>query len=81
VSHALVCGWPHPPIAALARCLRAWKKRGVVTACDFGPILGAAPRLGDLRAVMDGLDLFIANEPTPLTVDGILEKYKGNLKI
>ena len=67
-SHALVCGWPHPPLAALARCLRAWKKRGVVTACDFGPILGAAPQLKELRAVLAGLDLFLANEHELLAI-------------
>jgi ribokinase len=67
-SHALVCGWPHPPLEALARCLRAWKKRGVVTACDFGPILGAAPRLTELRAVLAGLDLFLANEHELLSI-------------
>jgi ribokinase len=71
VSHALVCGWPHPPLAALARCLRAWKKRGVVTACDFGPILGVAPKLTKLRAVLADLDIFLANEHELLAITAV----------
>jgi len=35
----------------------------------------------DASQLQQVANLFIANEPTPLTVDGILEKYKGNLKI
>jgi ABC-type amino acid transport substrate-binding protein len=35
----------------------------------------------DAAQLQQVANLFIANEPIKLTVDGILEKYKGNLKI
>jgi ribokinase len=67
-SHVLVCGWPHPPPAALARSLRAWRARGVRTAYDAGPLLGAIPTLAGLRPVLAALDLFLANEHEILAV-------------
>lgn len=61
-SHLLICGWPHPPLPALARTLRAAKRRAIVTALDVGPILGPPWSLARLREVLASLDLFLANE-------------------
>lgn len=59
---ALVCGWPHPSPAQLARHFRLWQKAGVFTAIDAGPILGPAPTLTALSPALAHLDLFLANE-------------------
>ncbi len=67
-SHALICGWPHPPPAVLARSLRAWRTRGVWTAFDAGPLLGTIPTLAGLRPVLAALDLFLANEHEILAI-------------
>lgn len=61
-THLLVCGWPHPPVAALATALRALRRRGVFTALDAGPILGRPWSLAALRPVLAELTLFLANE-------------------
>lgn len=61
-SHLLVCGWPHPPLPALARTLRAARRRAIVTALDVGPILGSPWTLARLRPVLASLDLLLANE-------------------
>lgn len=59
---ALVCGWPHPPLATVARRFAAWRRVGCFTALDVGPFLGAPPRLAAYRDVFRHLDLLIANE-------------------
>lgn len=61
-SHLLVCGWPHPPLAAVASGLRAASKRGVFTALDAGPILDRPWTLAALRPVFTSLDLFLTND-------------------
>jgi ribokinase len=59
----LICGWPHPPLTALARLLPRWRATGSRTALDIGPLIaGRPPSLARLRPVLDGLDLFLANE-------------------
>ena len=62
LSHLLVCGWPHPPLARIARSLRAARRNSIFTALDAGPILGRPWTLSSLRGVFSVLDLFIANE-------------------
>jgi ribokinase len=57
----LVCGWPHSPWPELARRLGAWRRAGIWTALDAGPILGRAPTLAELRPVFAGLDLLLLN--------------------
>jgi ribokinase len=59
---ALVCGWPHPPLATVARRFRAWRADGRFTAFDVGPYLATPPRLEAYRALFRNLDLLIANE-------------------
>lgn len=61
-SHLLICGWPHPPLPAIARTLRAAQRRHIVTVLDIGPLLGRLPSLVALRPVFAALDLFLANE-------------------
>ncbi len=68
IAHLLVCGWPHPGPAELARNLGAWRASGARTAIDFGPILDTPPTLSSLRPVLDELDLFIANEHELLSI-------------
>jgi ribokinase len=58
----LVCGWPHPPLPALARGLAVAQRRGTFTALDAGPILGRPWTRAALRPVLARLDLFLANE-------------------
>lgn len=67
-SHALVCGWPHPHPGLLASRLRAWRKSGVFTAYDAGPILQAPPSRAALKPVLAALDLFLANEHEACTL-------------
>jgi ribokinase len=59
---ALVCGWPHPPLATVARRFAAWRRAGCFTAFDVGPFLGVPPRLAAYRELFRHLDLLIANE-------------------
>lgn len=61
-NHVLVCGWPHPGPAQLARHFRLWRKAGVFTAFDAGPIFGPAPTLAAFAPALAHLDLFLANE-------------------
>jgi ribokinase len=61
-SHLLVCGWPHPPLATIARGLRAARRRGVFTALDAGPILGRPWTPAALRPAFGALDLFLTND-------------------
>ena len=58
----LVCGWPHPPLADLARGFSAARRRGTFTALDAGPILGRPWSRAALRPVLAGVDLFLGNE-------------------
>ena len=58
----LVCGWPHPPLATVARRFREWRADGRFTAFDVGPYLATPPRLDAYRALFRNLDLLIANE-------------------
>jgi ribokinase len=67
-THALVCGWPHPTSAVLARALRQWRKSGVTSAYDVGPILGEPPTLASFSAALQYLDLFLANQHEFLAV-------------
>jgi ribokinase len=60
--YLLVCGWPHPPLAALARGLGWAKEQGTFTALDAGPILGRPWTLGGLRTVLAATDLFLTND-------------------
>jgi ribokinase len=61
-SWLLVCGWPHPPLPAVARLCAAAKRRAARTALDAGPILGRPWPLVALRPVFAALDLLIVNE-------------------
>lgn len=61
-THALVCGWPHPPLPAIAEGLRRLRRQKVVTALDAGPILDRPWSLPALKPVLAALDLFLANE-------------------
>lgn len=65
----LVCGWPHPPLTALARHLPLWREAGSRTALDVGPLIsGNPPSLASLRPVLDELDLFLGNEHELLAI-------------
>jgi ribokinase len=67
-SHLFVCGWPHPPLALLARRLAVARRRGTFTALDAGPILGRSWSRRALRPVLAELDLFLANEYEALSL-------------
>jgi sugar/nucleoside kinase (ribokinase family) len=62
LTHALVCGWPHPPLPEVARFFRRLKKRGVFTALDAGPFLGRAWTMKELKPLLASLSLLLANE-------------------
>jgi ribokinase len=57
----LVCGWPHPPLRAVAREFAALRARGVRTAFDPGPLLDAPPALAAHRLLLKQLDLLVLN--------------------
>lgn len=61
-GHLLVCGWPHPPLPALAKGLGPLRSAGVFTALDAGPILGEPWMLAELAPVFAHLSLFLTNE-------------------
>lgn len=61
-GHLLICGWPHPPLGETAEYLAQARARGVFTALDVGPVLKTPWSLASLRRILNGLDLFIANE-------------------
>jgi sugar/nucleoside kinase (ribokinase family) len=58
----LVCGWPHPPLPAIAREFAALRARGVLTAFDPGPLLGRPWTLAALGPLLGQLDLLLAND-------------------
>jgi len=70
-SHLLLCGWPLPPLAVMAKELRRARRAGVFTALDIGPILDRPWSLAALRPVFAGLDLFIANDYELRQVTGL----------
>lgn len=57
-----VCGWPHPPLAQMARQFRRLAAAGGLTVLDTGPILGPAWSLPELRPVLRSLRLLLSNE-------------------
>ncbi len=61
VRAVLVCGWPHPPLRAMAREFEALRARGVRTAFDPGPLLDAPPALAAYRLLLKQLDLLVLN--------------------
>lgn len=58
----LVCGWPHPPLAAVADEFRALRRRGALTALDCGPFLSRAWKLTELQPVLASLGILLAND-------------------
>ncbi|MBL9205458.1 MAG: carbohydrate kinase family protein [Opitutaceae bacterium] len=58
----LVCGWPHPPMAEMARRFRLLDAAGGLTALDTGPLLGPVWTLAELRPVLSSLRLLLSNE-------------------
>lgn len=61
-GHVLACGWPHPPLPALAKGLKSLRRSGAFTALDAGPILGEPWTLAELEPVFEHLSLFLMNE-------------------
>jgi ribokinase len=61
-GHLLVCGWPHPPLAWVAKKMTELRARGTFTALDAGPILDQPWTLRALRPVFAALDLFLTND-------------------
>lgn len=64
----LVCGWPHPPLAELARAFARLRRAGIVTALDPGPILGRPWSPAALRPVLAELDVLLTNEHELVTL-------------
>lgn len=62
VRAVLVCGWPHPPLPAIAEAFAALRARRVLTAFDPGPLLGRAWTLATLQPLLGRLDLLLAND-------------------
>ncbi len=62
MTHALVCGWPHPPFPQLGRWFRSLRRQGQFTAMDSGPFLGRPWTLAQLDPVLGSLDLLLTNE-------------------
>ncbi|WP_438482296.1 carbohydrate kinase family protein [Oleiharenicola lentus] len=57
----LVCGWPHPPVKAMAATFKSLRARGTLTALDIGPLLSQKWATADLAPVFAHLDLLLAN--------------------
>lgn len=66
----LVCGWPHPPAAALAREFRALRSKNVVTSLDPGPLLDRFWTRRALTAVLAHTDLLLINLHELCTLTG-----------
>lgn len=64
----LVCGWPHPPLADVAKAFAALRRAGILTALDTGPILGRPWSPRALRPVLAELDLLFTNEHELVTI-------------
>jgi ribokinase len=62
VRAVLVCGWPHPPLPAIARGFSALRVRGVLTAFDPGLLLGRPWPLAALSPVLRHLELLLVND-------------------
>lgn len=58
----LVCGWPHPPLPALARRFREVARAGGLTALDTGPILERPWTLVEMQPLWPHLRLLLTNE-------------------
>lgn len=69
-SHSLICGWPHPSIPSVIRRQQGWRKHGIFTAYDAGPLLGNAPTLAQLGPLLRTLDLFLSNEHELMVLSG-----------
>lgn len=57
----LVCGWPHPSLGEMAAILVPLHRRGTLTALDVGPLLNYTWTLDEMKPVLAGLELLIAN--------------------
>lgn len=58
----LVCGWPHPPLAKIAREFKRLRAAGVLTILDLGPILGAVWPWSELIPVLEQTGVLLGNE-------------------
>jgi len=64
----LVCGWPHPPLAQIARTFARLRSSGVLTALDTGPILEKPWTLAALHPVLAQLTVLLTNEHELLAI-------------
>lgn len=77
----LVCGWPHPPLAKIARAFVSLQRKSILTALDTGPILEKPWTLTGLRPVLGSLDILLTNEHELLAISRTNELSQALLKL
>lgn len=74
-SAICICGWPHPPLAQVAKLFREARRRGVVTAFDIGPTLGQKFNSQTFAPLFELIDYFIGNEHELKTFTGARDEF------